>query len=115
MKLTWGEGKEKSFGNGVFRVTIKEAIAAVVVISGAIAFVQAVKNTGSNNAAAIASLSAKADSINAHVEAIRSEQQIVKDRVLVLETTARVIRTGVRSLQAEEIFDPNVTKIKVQR
>lgn len=115
MKITWGEGTEKSFGNGIFRVTIKEAIVAVATISAVIAWIQAYKSTGANNAAAISRVEAKVDKVDEKVDGIADEQQVVKNRVLVLETTVSVIRTGVRSIQNEEIFDPNVTKIKVKR
>ena len=120
MKFNWGHGTEKSFGNGIFRLSIKEVAVAILAVAAVIGGITTITTTLKQ--AIVGDVVVKLNSIEKDTDTIKTQTTAleegvakIEDRVLVLETIARSTRTRVRAIHNEEVFDPSVTNIKVKR
>lgn len=108
MSIGWDFKEAKSFGNGILRITVKDMVIVALALAAGIVAWRDLKNTGNKNAENYVKLEAKVDTV---IET----QGTIKDRVLVLETIARSTRSSVNQIKNEEIFDPDVTQVKVKK
>jgi hypothetical protein len=118
LKIDWSEKSAKSFGNGILRISLKD----VILVAGALiafgVFWRDTRGGNEDNSREIAKLAKQVANVSVKVDSIQANVDGIERRVFVMETVARVtadIRSRVRDIQNEEIFDPNVSQVKVKR
>lgn len=111
MGIDWGEKSAKSFGNGIIRISLMDFIKIIATVSAITLGWNDLKTRAVHN-------SSKIDDLSNTVFKLNNKIDEISDKVLVLETVAKTtkeIKSGVRTLQNSEIFDPDVTQIKVRK
>lgn len=118
MGIDWGEKHAKSFGNGILRISVMDFIKLVATIVTLTIVWQDLKHQVKKTGEQLQETNKKVDEMSDRVYGMEVKVEEVSDQVLVLKTVAKTtsdIKNRVRNIQNEEVFDSDVTQIKVKQ